>query len=267
MIHSTPVAEYPVKPSGEQSRIASHAVLFGLGAIVLGVIGFSFGDFALQWQPVSPTLPARQLFSVLSAAMLTIGGGAVLWRKSMTPGALLLFSVFGIWVVALHAPLILAHPLQVAQWNGTCEILALAAAALMLLAKTTNKRSSGIRTIARLAFGVCPLVFALAHVVYAEFTASFVPDWIPFPLFWAYATGIGHAGGGLAILLGVRGRLAAGLLAAMYASFAILVHVPRIIDTPSHANWLGLAITAALSGAAWIIRSAMHNEPVRGAAR
>jgi uncharacterized membrane protein YphA (DoxX/SURF4 family) len=74
-------------------------------------------------------------------------------------------------------------------------------------------------------------------------------------VFWAWATGAGHLAAGLALVSGIQARLAAGCLAGMMACFALLVHLPRVINAPdSHAEWIMLAISTAMSGSALLLR-------------
>jgi uncharacterized membrane protein YphA (DoxX/SURF4 family) len=90
-------------------------------------------------------------------------------------------------------------------------------------------------------------------------TAPLVPKWLP-PTheFWAYATGVGHIGAGVAILTGVQARLAAILLTAMFASFTLLVHWPMVLADPSsHMNWSENALNPALIGAAWVVADSL----------
>lgn len=85
-----------------------------------------------------------------------------------------------------------------------------------------------------------------------------IPRWIPFPLFWAYVTGCGHVAAGLSLVSGIAVRLASTLLAAMLACFVILLHIPRVLADPaSRIEWTMLAIAMSLTGAAWIMRTAM----------
>jgi len=110
----------------------------------------------------------------------------------------------------------------------------------------------------RRLFGLCAVIFGLAHFGYAKFTASMVPAWLPAPLAWAYLTGVGHMAGGLALIAGVLSRLAATLLAAMYATFVLILHLPRVIADPtSRLEWTMLCIALSLTGAAWIVRSSV----------
>jgi uncharacterized membrane protein YphA (DoxX/SURF4 family) len=90
-------------------------------------------------------------------------------------------------------------------------------------------------------------------------TAPLVPKWLPpTQAFWAYATGIGHIAAGVAILTGVRARLAAILLTAMYVSFTILVHGPMLVADPfSRMIWSENALNIALIGAAWVVADSL----------
>ena len=82
-----------------------------------------------------------------------------------------------------------------------------------------------------------------------------VPAWIPYKLFWAYATGAGHLAAGLAFVSGIQARLAATCLAGMMGSFVVLLHIPRVIAAPDqHVEWIMLAVSSALTGSAWLLR-------------
>ncbi len=235
-----------------------NGVVYGLGAMALGMISLAFGDFALQWQPVPAALPHRELFAWFSGALMLILGAGVLWRTTARWAAGTLASVYMIWVVALHGLVVAAQPTSVAAWLGIGEILALASGGLALFAMSGEPPNARLRLTARLAFGVCALIFGLSHFIYATFTAAMVPGWIPYPLFWAYTTGGGHALAGLAILSGVRARLAATCLAGMMASFVLLLHLPRVLAAPgSQMEWTMLAIAVSLTGAAWALRQSL----------
>jgi uncharacterized membrane protein YphA (DoxX/SURF4 family) len=131
-----------------------------------------------------------------------------------------------------------------------------------------SRRTFTVRA-AQIAFGLCLLVFGTAHFVYADFTATMIPGWLPFPpfwpLFWAYLTGCGHIAAGLSLVSGIAARLASTLLAAMFACFVVLLHIPRVLANPtSRIEWTMLSVATALTGAAWIVRTAMaarHQAP------
>lgn len=239
------------------------AIPYALGAIGLGVVGAMFGDFALQWQPVPQGIPARQVLAWVSALLLVLGGAAVLAPPVRRWGGLLLGVHFGAWVFLLHGPEVLGDPAEVAVWNGFAELLAISCGGLMIFLSSDPEggRNRRLIQVTRLAFGLCPIVFGLAHMKYAEFTASMVPGWIPGQLFWAYATGFAHLAAGLAILSGVLSRLAATLLATMCGSFVLILCLPRVVANPaSHVEWTMLVISVLIASSAWMIRSSLARD-------
>ena len=76
--------------------------------------------------------------------------------------------------------------------------------------------------------------------------------------FWARVTGVAHAAGGVALILNVRPRLAARLLAAMYLGFELLIWIPRLVATPDQAaTWTGNAVTVVLAASALVLADAI----------
>lgn len=228
-------------------------ILPALGPIALGLIGAAFGAYALQWQSVPADWPFPLAGAWISAAILLLGGAGVLWARSRVPAARVLAVFFGLWSL-LHAPNLIAKPIDSASWLGICEPLAIAMGFLILSALASPEPDARLQTIGRKVFGVCCLVFGLAHFQYAAFTASMVPAWLPLPLFWAWATGAGHFAAGLAILSGIQARLGAGLLTAMFGVFVVALHIPRIIGSPtSHLEWTMGAVALTLTGAVFTV--------------
>jgi uncharacterized membrane protein YphA (DoxX/SURF4 family) len=232
-----------------------HSALYALGAILLGAVGLYFHDFALQWQAVPAGIPARTLLAHVSGVILIIGGGAILSRKGERLGALLLAAFYGLWVVAFHLPNAFKSMGSIGAWNPPAEITFLAMGGLALFAAGAGALRGTLNLVARFLAGASAMVFGFAHFNYIDFTAGFIPAWIPGKVFFAWATGAGHLAAGLAFVSGIQARLAATLLAAMMGSFVVLLHVPRVIAHPEvHAEWIMLAISTALTGSAWLLR-------------
>jgi uncharacterized membrane protein YphA (DoxX/SURF4 family) len=234
--------------------------IYGLGGIGLGVLSLLSADFAFQWQPVPKDIPFHAALAYLSGALLMAGGVACLWRRSSAWGALGLGLMFAVWVVALHMPNALADGAKVASWNAVAEAWALS---LGGLASWATEKRPDLAAPARRLFGIAPVIFGLAHFGYAGFTASMVPAWIPpGQLFWAYLTGAGQLSAGLSLISGVLSRLAATLLAAMYAVFVLALHAPRVAAAPTNRfEWTMLCIALTLTGAAWMIRDSARKAP------
>jgi uncharacterized membrane protein YphA (DoxX/SURF4 family) len=233
-----------------------HSALFALGTLLLGAVGIWFHEFALQWQAVPAGIPMRTPLAYLSGVLLVAGGGAILSGKYQRAGALLLAVFYGLWVVAFHLPNAFASFRHIGAWNAPAEITYLTMGAVALLSAHAGQMRRTLSLVARVLAGASALVFGLAHFNYIDFTATFVPAWIPpSQVFWAWATGAGHFAAGVALAAGFKARLAATLHAVMMGSFVLFVHIPRVFANPEkHDEWIMLAISSALTGAALLIR-------------
>jgi uncharacterized membrane protein YphA (DoxX/SURF4 family) len=233
------------------AKVQFDALPYAIGAILLGVVTLVFGDFALQWQPVPEGMAGGAALATTSGLVLIAGGLTALWRNAGS-ARLILSAFYMLWVLALHLPKFIAAP-GVASLLGFAEILSLAAAGAALIASRDS--NSPLKLTARIVYGLCPLVFGISHLVYADFTASMIPAWIPAKLFFAYFTGAAHIAAGLAILAGLLARLAATLLATMCGLFVLLLHIPRVAAAPTdHKEWTMLAVAVSIAGGAWLIR-------------
>jgi uncharacterized membrane protein YphA (DoxX/SURF4 family) len=272
--------------------------IYGLGAMVIGVVGLVWGDFALQWQPVAAGFPGRTTLAYIFSAALVVAGALVNGRatsaapRSAVPGpaalrpaavgsaavgSAALAALYAVVVIFMHGPQIFQHPGAFPAWDGAAEQLALLAGGLAAYAYLSGAdsglaRPSGLGLLgppARLArisvimMGVCLLMFGLAHFLYLDFTASMVPAWLPGgQKLWAAVTGAGHLAAGIAFLTGVKARLAAIALTVMFAVFGALVHLPLLLADPhSHLGWVMNAINLALTGAAWALATLLQSTP------
>ena len=236
--------------------------VYGLGIIALGLIGFVWGDF-ISGQPVPKWFPERTTLAYAAAAFMLVAGAAIEWRKTVAWAAAALMVYYGLAVLLLENGNVILKNLTVfGAYSGAAEPLAIMAGAVIVYAATANidaALAARLTRIAQLAFGVCALLFGGAHFAYMNYTAPLVPAWLPpSQEFWGYATGIFHIAGGLAILAGIRARLAATLTAAMYASFLPLVFVPVLmVETASVFRWTECATTVVLVGVAWIVADSL----------
>jgi len=232
--------------------------VYGLGVMALAIVCLAIGDF-LPGQAVPKTFPDRTVLAYAAGAFMLIAGAALQWRRTAAWAAAALAAYYAIVVVILmDGRLVLAHYAEYGAYSGVAEQLAIAAGGLIVYAagaRIDAGLAARLTRLGQLAFGVCALLFGGAHFVYMNLTAPLVPKWLPpGQEFWGYATGVAHIAGGLAILSGVRARLAAILLTVMYASFTPLVHIPLFLaDRHNHGNWAENATNLVLTGAAWVV--------------
>lgn len=242
-----------VLPPVFASGLGLACLVLGLGG--LGVLALIYSDFAFQWQPVPPEIPARGALALANGVFLVGACAALLWGRTRIWAGLALGVYLFLWTFVLHTPRLIAG--VEAAWNGMAEIGTLTAAAFLIAAREAG-REQMVR-VARFAFALCLPVFGVAHFLYAEFTASMVPAWLPAPLFWAYFTGVGHVAGGLSILTGILPRLGATLFALMVSCFVVLLHIPRVAAAPDNRfEWTMLCVALSITGAAWTIAGSLR---------
>nr|MEA2798555.1 hypothetical protein [Phenylobacterium sp.] len=221
----------------------------GLGG--LGLLSLFHRDFAMVWQPVPKSWPDRPELATASGLILLASGVMLLVRRARPWGAALAAVFIGLWVVVLHLPGALAKPLVLGGWQAVCESLAIAAGAYLA---SREGKAGGPERIAVVAMGLCFVVFGLSHFVYATFTTSMVPAWLPARPQLTYLTGAIHLLAGLAVIFGVQRRWAAIAEALMMSSFVLLVHIPRVFAHPGdRMESTGLFIALTLSSAVWTL--------------
>jgi uncharacterized membrane protein len=236
--------------------------VYGLGVMALAGVCLAFGGFD-PGQPVPKAFPDRTALAYAAAAFMLLAGAAVMWRRTAAWAAGALAAYYALIVVVLmNGRVMLSHPAEYVSYSGAAEQLAIAAGALIIFAASA-KLEAGLRAritrLGQITFGLCAIIFGGAHFAYLGFTAPLVPKWLPGgQVFWAYATGVAHIVGGLAIIVSVRSRVAAILLTVMYASFTPLVHLPLLLaDHSSHENWAENAENIALVGVAWVVADSL----------
>jgi uncharacterized membrane protein len=234
----------------------NNLLVYAAGTLLIAIVGLIFADFALQWQPVPAGVPMRTALVYTSNVLLAVLAVAIFLPRISMRAMAALAAFYGIWALVLHVPRIVAAPGNISIWLGLAEILTLAIAGTM--AWLTYHPDLLLRWVraTQVTFSLCLLVFGASHFVYADFTATMIPSWMPLPLFWAYFTGCGHVATGISLICDVATRLSTTLLTAMFASFVLLLHVPRVLaNLTTHAEWVMLGVATALTGAAWIIRT------------
>jgi uncharacterized membrane protein YphA (DoxX/SURF4 family) len=235
--------------------------VYGLAAIFLGMVGFAYDDYAAVWEPVPKSWPAHDILAYVSAGILVAGGLLINLPRTARAGALVLAGFYGLWVVALKLPPVIAAPIHFAPWQAMSEIVAITLGGVLAWT-TLGAGGAGerrIASLARCAFGACCIIFGVAHFFFAKETAAFIPAWIPpSQPFWADVTGVCQIAAGLAFISGVQARLAAVLLTVMYVGFGLLVHIPLLLkDVHSHFGWAANAVNSTLVGAAWCLADSL----------
>jgi uncharacterized membrane protein len=237
--------------------------LYGLGVMAIGITCLAFGDFE-PGQSVPAGFPGRTVLAYAVGVFMVVAGAAVEWRRTAAWGAAALTVYYALFVVVLmNGRLLLTEYAVYGPYEEIALQLAIALGGLIVFATTTDLIDAALAArlmrLCRLAFGVCALIWGGAHFVYMNLTAPLVPKWLP-PTqeFWGYVTGVCFVAAGVALLTGVRARLAAILLTAMLAGFGVLANGRVLLANPSsHFNWTESALNLALVGAAWVLADSL----------
>lgn len=239
--------------------------LFAVAAASLAIWRLSYGHFAAQSLPA--WMPWREIW-IYGSALVVLATSVGLCFSRTALQSVLTIGAYQAVSVVISAPRILSAPLSIGAWYPCCEALTSLAGAWVLyillrrqLRETrTQLAGDGAVRAAQILFGLTCLFYGWSHFVYARYTASLVPAWLPGRLVFAYLTGLGHVAAGLAIIFGILPRLAATLEALMMSLFGALVWVPSFFvhprpkwATPPEHQWWELVASLMLAASAWVI--------------
>ena len=252
-------------------------ILFAIGLAGLGVLSLLFADFAMNWQPVPVWVPFRVVLAYASGTILFVGGIGTLLRRAAMWSTLVLAIFVLTWLLVLQVPRVVSSPTDAGVWLGFGENSLLVSGGWILFASLAARdgrremrfmSSEGIIRSARILYAVALPLIGISHFVYADFTASMVPAWLPYHVGFAYLTGAGHIAAGLGLLLGILPRLAAALEASMISSFVILLHASGVAAAPANRlQWTMMLVATAYAGAAWIVAGSIRETPWWGVAQ
>lgn len=243
--------------SGQRAlRIVSAGhLVFAATMIGLGIQGLIRDDFNVIWQPVPKWVPARQVLVYLCALIPLLSGIGVLWQRTAAMAARVLLAWFLIWLLLVRVPHVF-HVFIVDTWWAACQVAVLVASAWVLYAWFATGFASGDAglRIARVLYGLALIPLGVSHFMYLKPTAVLVPAWLPWHVFWAFATGCTFIAAGMAIVAGVLARLAAALMAVQIGLFTLLVWIPVVARGGANPfQWGELVVSIVLTACAWLL--------------
>jgi len=177
-------------------RSASHLV-FAVTMIGVGLVGLLTGGFAVIWEPVPKTFPAREILPYLCAVIAIASGAGMLSKRTRAAAALVLFLYLAVWTIMFRVPLVVRAPLVEGPYQNCGESAVLISAAWLLYGSVARDVRANLKFLtggpglraAQILYGLALLAFGFSHFAYLNLTAPLVPKWLPWPVFWAYLTG------------------------------------------------------------------------------
>jgi uncharacterized membrane protein YphA (DoxX/SURF4 family) len=248
-------------------------VLFGMGMLGFGALNLAYALPVPGIEPIPERFAASAFLTYATACVLIVGGIAT-WFDALRPrlAAITLGVMLFLWLTLLNLPMMVTHIHNGSIWTSAFECLVLCCSAWILAYRLSDSshpishdRLRSIAALARYGFGISLPVFGALHFIYWEYVASVIPTWIPgSPVFWTYFTGCAHVAAGLAILSGVKARLASICLGTMFTSWVLIVHIPRVFARPhDHAEWTSLLVAIGMSGGGWLMAGYFPQRTVR----
>ena len=234
-------------------------------AVALAAFGFQYILFAMgRGGPVPgpPWYPSSAAVAWLVALLFGAGAAALAIPKNPARAALALGAYFLLHLVVVHGPKVAERPTHAGLWTSAFEMVAMTGG-LWVLAGTQRPDGNAERAlsmasaIGRYAFALPLVAFGFLHAMYAAYVATLVPAWIPGHLFWAYAVGVAFVLAGLAITANIQARLAATMLGLMFASWVVVLHLPRAIAAAESGNeWTSTFVALTMAGCSFAVAAA-----------
>ena len=248
---------------------------FAISAASIAGLSIAYGDFAPMWHSVLAQLPGREMWVRGCALALFAAGIAVHFSRWALVGVLVVGAYLLVWLATGIGPII-HQPLSLGSWYGVAEALSSLAGATILYARlnppwqgpTKLATDALLVQVAQVLFGLTCVFYGISHFVYAAYTASMVPGWLPDGLEFAYFTGLGHIAAGIGLMVGSLARLAATLEATMMSLFGLLVWVPSFFAQPRppwagapQNQWTELVVNVVLAASAVIVADSVRSRP------
>lgn len=224
-------------------------LMLAAGLVGFGLIGLYFHHALDGLEPFELQRPGVWL----NSAVLLVGGIGLAWSRTAPKTALALWVLLTL-LFFVHAPGLVAEPANPVRWVSALEVLGLLAACMLIAAPDR----ADCRLAARVGVGLMLVVFGAVHWLYVDAIAGMIPDWMPGRAVWPWVTGAANIAAGLALVSGVLARLASALVGAMFASWILLVHTPRLLAAPGdRSEWVACALAFALTGVVWTVNGAL----------
>jgi len=248
-------------------------IFYGIAMAATGIQIICYHDFPYWLLPAKHAwIPGLATVAYIFGALLVLAGVCIVFKNrtrtvSLLSGAVLLLIFFFYYIPWQF--MVSSRYMHLLQWENAEKELAFCSGGFIIAGCFSEKNKNIVyRFLGKLIplgpvlFSIPIISFGILHFLYAKDVADYVPSWVPNHMFWTYFVGTALIASGLAIILKIKSRLAAALLGAMIFSWFILLHIPRVIDSP--AAYMGSEVTSAFialaySGIAFVIAGVAKN--------
>jgi len=236
-------------------------VFFALAILCIGIVHLITHNFPTGLLPV-PAIPHRLVLVYVSGIALIVAGLLILSNKFAYAGAWLAFTIWLIFLLVLHLPLLLANYKNGGEWTVFFEDDMLLCGSMLLIdaSRTAKKGKIMLTPMAKYLFAAAMIVFAVQHYMYAGYIATLITPWIPFKLFWAYFVGVAFLAVAVSITINRLVYPATIALGMMFLLWLFILHLPRVLaHQHTEPEWSSMFIVLASSGEALLIAGSVSN--------
>jgi uncharacterized membrane protein len=245
-------------------------IFFGLSLCAFGILQFIYGDFVPGRAPAfPPDVPGRLAWAWISGALLIAAGAAIIFGKRARGPALLVAAMIFLWALLRQIPVVAANP-HGGVLTNMGKVIAMVGGTLAVAGAlpTEGRRvTDGLLWVGRVCLGGFMILGGVQHFIYTQFVATLVPQWIPYPVFWAYFAGVALVAGGAGLFVTKTARVAAALSGLMIFLWVVMLHVPRALaamPAQRQNEWTAVFEALAFSGLALTIAGSQRGQPRSG---
>jgi len=232
-------------------------IIFAAGITGLGIICFIAKDFIVGRPPAwTSEIKVNPALAYISGTLLIISAIAICLRRKTYLASLLIAVLILLLSIFRH----LSHFMN--DWLNAYKTMALFGGAL-IVAESSLKEGSSLRNkktanalimTGSILVAVFFISAGYAHFKFAPFVADFIPAYIPFRTFWAYACGVCLFAGGAGLLIPPIRKWAALLSGIMLMGWFILLHIPRFVTNINNASdRMGLCESFTFAGICFVL--------------
>jgi uncharacterized membrane protein YphA (DoxX/SURF4 family) len=259
--------------------IKAARISYGILVAALGVQQIFYTDFRPVILPPWPaSWPGHTFWVYLLSTVLIVAGTAIVFNKKTYSVSLIVGALFLLLFIFCQIPYELfvdPYYKHLGEWGDAEKELVFAGGGFIVAgsfpsAKEKNQKESLIINLLKriipfgsIFFCITMVSFGVDHFLYTKGISVLVPTWIPGAMFWTYFAGAALFCSGIAIILRIKLKLSALLLALMIFLWLIVLHIPRAIADPYglHGNEVSSVFEAfGFSGIAYLIAIAKKSE-------
>jgi uncharacterized membrane protein YphA (DoxX/SURF4 family) len=250
---------------GNQSNTGR--IFYGVSIAVMGLLTIYYKDFPYMLFPAQPLQTPGLVY--IFGLLFILAGSCIVFGKKIRPVSLLFGSVLLLIFCFYYLPYefgVSSNYKNLLEWDNPGKELALAGGAFVIAGGFAEKNKNRLSIIGEklmpfgaVLFSLPIITFGILHLLYAKDVSTLVPSWIPRPVFWTYLAGVGLLGSGIAIIFKIKTRIIAALLGLMILIWFVILHIPRVINSPVtdlEGEVTSAFLALAYSGIAFVISGA-----------